>query len=54
MIHVYKQDNKLIIDRLKKLRLNVLRKWMGNFVIRNNAKGMLLRAIDIAGAMDSR
>lgn len=54
MIYMYKQDNKLIINKLKKLRLSVLREWMGNFVIRNNAKGMLLCAIDIARAMDSR
>lgn len=53
---MYKQDNKLmlIINRLKKLRLNVLWEWMRNFVIRNNAKGMLLYAIDIARAMDPR
>lgn len=50
---MYKQDNKLmlIINRLKKLRLNVLWEWMRNFVMR---KGMLLYAIDIARAMDPR
>lgn len=53
---MYKQDNKLmlIINRLKRLRLSVLWKRMRNFVMRNNAKGMLLYAIDIARAMDPK